>query len=132
MLVALREWSDTACLARCLLRVRTDNMATLAMVAKMQPHSARLGIVAREMALDLGRAAYAPQVVVHIPGIANICSDRLLRLHDPEKSAPVPSYLKLVPQQQLQVRDRKWWRASPEATPSSRAVWAGSERTLLP
>ena len=46
-------------------------MATLAMVCKMQPHSAALNVVARELALDIADAAYDPQLATHVPRVAN-------------------------------------------------------------
>ena len=51
MLVALRAWYPTWSSQRIHLTVSTDNMATLAMCAKMQPQSAHMSIIAREMAL---------------------------------------------------------------------------------
>ena len=43
MLVALRVWSMHWRDSRVQLAVRTDNVVTLTMVTKMQPHSVRLG-----------------------------------------------------------------------------------------
>ena len=71
MLVALRLWSSHWRNRRVTLTVRSHNVATLAMVAKMQPHSQQLGIIAREIALDVASATYAPDVAVHLPGLAN-------------------------------------------------------------
>ena len=36
----------------------------------MQPNLKRLGIVAREMAVDIAAAAYSPDIVQHIPGVS--------------------------------------------------------------
>ena len=44
MLIALRTWSPTFRDPRISLAVRTDNIATLRLVAKMQPHSPQLGM----------------------------------------------------------------------------------------
>ena len=63
--------------------MQTDNRATLALVAKMQPHSHILGIIAREMALDVAELAYAPDVINHVPGISNKTADILSRLYAP-------------------------------------------------
>ena len=73
MLVALRVWAPRWTSSRVLLTVRSDNMSTLALVAKMQPHSPQLGVVAREMALDIAGAAYAPDVTEHLPGAVFSC-----------------------------------------------------------
>ena len=75
------------------LTVRSDNLSTLALVAKMQPHSAQLGVIAREMALDIAAAAYAPDICEHLPGVANAGSDALSRLHAPGNMYQIPSYL---------------------------------------
>ena len=83
MVVALRVWQPLWADVRSRLAVRSDNLATLAMVAKMQPHSARLGIIAREMALDVAALSYCPYVIAHLPGIANRAADALSRMHQP-------------------------------------------------
>ena len=44
------------------------------MVTKMKTHSQSLGVVAREMALDISDAVYEPQVASHVPGVANIAA----------------------------------------------------------
>ena len=43
----------------------------IAALTKMQPHSATLGIIAREMALVTGSASYSPDDAQHMPGITN-------------------------------------------------------------
>ena len=52
-------------------------------LAKMQPHSPTLGVIAREMALDVAGLSYAPDIVRHIPGIANVSADALSRRYEP-------------------------------------------------
>ena len=94
------------------LTVRADNLSTLALVAKMQPHSAQLGIIARELALDISSAAYAPDVVEHLPGIANTAADALSRKSDPHKSYRLPHYLEGVPEVSVE-RPPMWWKTGP-------------------
>ena len=53
-LVALHEWPPIWKSCRFVLSVETNSITKLSMVAKMQPHSARLGLIAREMAIDIG------------------------------------------------------------------------------
>ena len=65
------------------------------MVVKTQPHSETLGLIAREMALDIGASSYAPDEAVHIPGISNTAADCLSRVFEPGPSATLPSYLAL-------------------------------------
>ena len=45
------------------------------------------------MALDIAGACYSPDVVAHIPGIANTSADALSRLHQPNHPTHLPSYL---------------------------------------
>ena len=94
------------------LTVRADNLSTLALVAQMQPHSAQLGIIARELALDISSAAYAPDVVEHLPGIANTAADALSRRLDPSKSYKLPHYLEGVPETSVE-RPPMWWKTGP-------------------
>ena len=94
-----------------MLTVRSDNLATLAMVAKMQPHSPHMGIVAREIALDVAAASYAPDIVEHLPGVANTGSDTLSRLHSPDKSYNIPDYLKDIMAEPAPMRVDSWYKA---------------------
>ena len=77
VLVALREWASYWRDRRVVLSVKSDNIATLTLVCKMQPHSDRMAIIAREIALDVGHSSVAPDDAIHIPGIANTAADAL-------------------------------------------------------
>ena len=57
MLVALRLWSNWWLDQRVCLAVQTDNVACLSLVCKMQPHSEQLGLIAREIALDVAQSS---------------------------------------------------------------------------
>ena len=111
MLVALRIWSELWLKGRIMLTVRSDNLATLALVAKMQPHSPQMGIIAREVALDIAVASYAPDIVEHLPGVANTISDSLSRLHNPDKLYNVPDCLREVVQESVPTRGENWYKA---------------------
>ena len=111
MLVALRIWSEFWLKGRVMLTVRSDNLSTLALVAKMQPHSPQMGIIAREVALDVAVASYAPDIVEHLPGVANTVSDSLSRLHTPDKSYSVPDCLRDVVQESVPIRAEGWYKA---------------------
>ena len=91
ILLALREWSKHWLHKRVQLCTRSDNIASLALCCKMQPHSERMGIVAREMALDISMSAYAPDDVKPVPGIANTAAD-ILRLLQPGFNKALPLY----------------------------------------
>ena len=112
LLVALREWSSHWTSRRVQLSVRSDNMAALAMVCRMQPHSEQMGIVAREMALDVCQSSISPDECTHIPGIANKAADSLSRVYAPTPP-PLPSYLGPELRHLCAVRERTWWRALP-------------------
>ena len=92
ILVALRHWSHHWRGRRVLLGLKTDNVAALTLVTKMQPHSPRLGLLAREMALDISASSYTPDTASHIPGVSNKAADALSRRAAP-RPPPLPSYL---------------------------------------
>ena len=94
-----------------MIRVAGDNMASLAMVAEMQPHSASLGIVARELALDIADAMYEPQIAAHIPGVANVAADALSRRFDPDFAFALPEVLANSTEVSPPTRDAAWWRS---------------------
>ena len=84
MLVALRLWADTWLTGRVRLRVRGDSVAMLTAVMHMKAVSnSSTMLVAREVALDVAEAAYAPDVGSHLPGDANATADVLSRRWDP-------------------------------------------------
>ena len=70
-LVALREWSTFWMNARAKLALRSDNVGALVLLSKLKTSSVRNAIVAREFALDLGNACFAPSLAEHIPGFSN-------------------------------------------------------------
>ena len=65
-------------------------MAALSMVVRMQPHSETLGLIAREMALDISASCYSHDEAIHIPGIANKAADCLSRTKDPTNPSTLP------------------------------------------
>lgn len=79
-LIALRTWSKWWQQARVTLSIRSDNMGALTLLSRLTSSSARLNILAREFSLDLGNAAFSPDIVQHIPGFTNNICDALSRL----------------------------------------------------
>ena len=69
MLVALRTWKNYWLGKRVTLSVRTDNIATLTMICKMQPHSAQLGTwVAHQVCSNLAHQwVQPPQGQIGLP-----------------------------------------------------------------
>ena len=112
-LVALREWCAHWKDARVTLEVRSDNMATLSMITKMQPHGPRMGVIAREMALDISKSAYSPDVAEHLPGVANTACDCLSRLADPSNKYSVPEFLLPSQRHKCAIRTHKWYLTLP-------------------
>ena len=84
VLVALRVWRPHWLNRGVNLSVQTDNVAALTTLTKMQPHSATLGIIARELALDISASSYSPDDARHIPGLANTTADYLSRMFSPK------------------------------------------------
>ena len=99
-LIALRQWSPKWNQRRIQLQVTGDSVCMLTLLLKMRPasNSHALGIIAREVALDIAACVYLPDVVEHVPGISNITPDLLSRRYDPAHQATwsVPSCLKHV------------------------------------
>ena len=112
LLVALRVWRSKWNTRRCCIQVATDNVSALAMVCRMQPHSKSLGAVAREIALDIADAIYEPQLVEHVPGVANVIADALSRRFDPN-AAPFVLPAPLLHAEEVHPPERveTWWRA---------------------
>ena len=86
ILVALKVWIQHS-KERIQLRVRGDNVGALALVVKMRPKTARLAIVARELALIFTNYSFLP-AVFHTPGVSHKIADQLSRMHDPNAEKP--------------------------------------------
>ena len=67
------------------LSVRGDNVGALTLVMEMRPETAKLAIIARELALCFVRFSFLP-AVYHTPGISHVIADGLSRIHDPSKT----------------------------------------------
>ena len=93
--------------------MKSDNIATLTLVCKMQPHSDRMAIIAREIALDVGHSSVAPDDAIHIPGIANTAADALSRSLQPGKPKTLPPYLTPNLKWSPSPRPREWWKSVP-------------------
>ena len=80
-LVALRAWKSYWTKDRTKLLIRGDSVSMLAMVLCLKPsRSLGLGLLAREMALDLAEGAYKPDIAaVHSGGVRIKLADLLSR-----------------------------------------------------
>ena len=109
MLISVRLWLPRYATQRVTVRVRGDNVASLQMAAKMQPKSPALGVVARELALDLSMASYSIDLVEHIAGITNGVADALSRKRQDGKKFILPSLLRNAREVSAPVRNKRWW-----------------------
>ncbi len=72
--------------------------------------------IARELALDVGDGAYFPEVVRHIPGIANGLADKLSRACAPSETPwQVPPEVSTARRDETIARYRQWWRSITQA-----------------
>ena len=132
-LIALRQWSPRWKHSRVHLHLRGDNVASLVMFSTLKTHSKQLSLIAREFALDLGTAAFRPEVVQHVPGISNVVADQLSRRFEPGRKFELhPSLLKaraIIPPP----RSKTWWKtlAGPPmpVTPLAESRAWGQKRT---
>ena len=111
--MALRVWKQVWQQRRTVITVRGDSVAMLTVVLKLKPTDApSLGLIARELALDLAEATFAPEIRAHhLPGVANKLADVLSRRHMPCSSAwSVPSCLLNVPEASTPIRDETFYR----------------------
>ena len=88
-------------------------MTMLQLVLKLRPptHSAAIGLIARELALDIAEAVYCPDVAEHVPGIANVTADLLSRKHEPDSGWSIPVFLHRVPEMVVPQRSDNYFRS---------------------
>ena len=110
-LVALRVWAKFWQGQRARLHVRGDNVGALTLFSTLKSSSPPLTKIAREFALDLGRARFRPDLVQHIPGIVNKVNDMLSRRFQPGHKFELPPCLvrsrAILPGR----RDNGWWKS---------------------
>ena len=83
MLVGLRIWKSWWQTTRVSLAFRGDNVGALSLLAALKGRSKEMSLIGRELALDLGDGAYFPEIIEHVPGIANGLADALSRATQP-------------------------------------------------
>ena len=115
LLVSMRLWLPRYKNQRVLVTLRGDNIAALVMVSKMQPRSKSLGVVARELALDIASATYSPDFVQHIQGVSNSVADSLSRKFQADKTYTLPSILRYSKEIEMTARPRSWWLTVPDS-----------------
>ena len=120
VLVALRHWAGSWELRRFRISVRSDNVATLVAVGNLKSLGLGGNLIARELALDYGRALYRPTAVIHTPGLANHAPDWLSRRDEPGRTDPMPAVLKDISVETPAARDDSFYLAAPLPSGSKR------------
>eukprot|EP00435_Cladocopium_sp_Y103_P021519 s4006_g5.t1 len=118
-LVALRAWSPHWQHFPVVLQVRNDNVGALTLFSTLKGGSPALSLIAREFALDLGKATCRPALVQHLPGITNKTCDALSRRYDPHFTFELPRCLLHAKPILPPARDKAWWRSLQLTAPSS-------------
>ena len=111
ILVAIRLWRHLFGHQRATLSVRSDNVGALSVLSALKGSGDALTLVAKELALDLGKCEFLPRVIEHIPGVANVTADGLSRKFDPSKQPwSIPTLLRDIPEAEVPLRNSNWWR----------------------
>ena len=95
------------------LKLRSDNIGALTVFSACKGAPGAMNAVAREYALDAAEGVYEPEVVAHLPGVANATADVLSRRNDPKYKgswAP-PAFLARAERVWPSPRPLRWWRA---------------------
>ena len=111
-LVALRHYHVRWLRSRIRLMVRGDSYCMLSLLLKLRPptFSPSLGLVARELALDISEAVYTPDIATHVPGMSNVFPDVLSREHEPGKRFVLPDALLHVSREYVPDRGDSFYR----------------------
>ena len=135
-LIALRVWSKHWQQFPVILQVRNDNMGALTLFATLKASSTALSIIAREFALDLGRATCKPSLVQHIPGLSNTVCDMLSRRFDSKAPFKLPRVLLQAKAIVPPPRHMSWWKsfqpASSRSSPAMPCAAEGGDRSRSP
>ena len=109
--VGLRIWAQRWQRARCVVRVRGDNITMLSLVGDMTARSPAVVTLAREYALMVAAANYHPVEASHTPGVSNSVADRLSRRWEPAKPWALPELLASATRVAVPQRDASWYAA---------------------
>ena len=109
-LICLRLWRKYWQTAKLTLRLRNDNVGALTLYAQTKGRSPAHTLLAREFALDLGKAQYRPAVAEHLPGAVNVVCDVLSRRYQPGVDFKLPVQLAKARAVVPPARLLKWWK----------------------
>ena len=117
ILVALRAWSDRWKGQRVLIRVQSDSISALILSLDLKTRGKGAGIIAREVALDIAQAEYAPHIAEHVSGEDNVISDMLSRQFAPDHAYSLPQCLQHAAELVLEARGAEYFTTT--AQPSN-------------
>ena len=91
------------------LKIMGDSVTAMVLRLKLKARGTGPALIAREIALDMADSLYQPNVIGHLPGVANTIADYLSR---PEKrrTLPEPRALAGAIRRSVPHRPRSWWR----------------------
>ena len=111
IVVSLRLWLPYWRRSRVTLEVRADNITALTMLAAFKGSGHSMGILAREVALDIGCGIFRPDICAHSPGVAHKVADSLSRKHAPGFSYTLPACLENATEVEAPLRPRSYYRS---------------------
>ena len=109
LLVGLRLWLPKAN-KRVAVRVKSDNIGALRTLLKLTSPKEAMGIIAREVALDIASGNYQVHELIHTPGVTNVAADALSRLWAPQQ-AEFPLAIGEEARDPVPAFDQSYWRA---------------------
>ena len=123
----MRLWAPYWRQRRVHLYLRGDNISSLVLFSTLKTHSGQLAIIAREFALDLGTASFKPEVVQHLPGVANVVADSLSRKFEPGRPYLHHPCLHASKEVEPPSRPVQWWKSLTERSmPASPLAKSGA------
>ena len=111
IVVSLRLWLPYWRRTRVTLEVRADNITALTMLTTFKGSGHSMGILAREVALDIGCGIFRPDICAHSPGVAHKVADALSRRYAPDFDYALPSCLAKAAEIAEPARPRSYFRS---------------------
>ena len=89
--------------------MRSDSISASVLCLNLKTKGDGTSITAREIAVDIADAVYAPHIVEHIPGVENTVADMLSRKFAPGTTFELPECLRGVEELVLPTRTREFY-----------------------
>jgi hypothetical protein len=123
VLVALRIWLNDWRDVRASLEATSDSVSALTLLLSLKARGAGPAIVAREVALLLGDAAFRPNAVIHTPGVSHVIADALSRRYQPGVAFRVPLALAGAKEMTAPPRPRAYYKALGSPNDRDAGAW---------